>query len=104
LQNVRFQMNKPDLCPALILDYVADAALNGLSVQASHEAESALRFINSKHALLTATRVLTPVAVFLQLEGAGNEGIIVEGGDLSRAALPVAFKSGVTEQAVKLRS
>ncbi len=104
MQNVRFQVATPDLRPALILDHVADVAINGFSVQGNAAAESVLRFIDSKDALLTGTRVLTPSSVFLQLEGSANQGIIVEGGDLSRASSPVAFKSGATESAVKLRN
>jgi hypothetical protein len=72
------------LRPALIFDHIEDAAINGLSVQGNPEAESVLRFIDSKQALLTATRLLTPAAVFLQLEGAANDGIIIDGGDLSK--------------------
>jgi Glycosyl hydrolases family 28 len=104
LQNVRFQVSKPDLRPAVIFDHVEDAAINGLSVQGNTEAESVLRFIDSKQTLMTATRLLTPAAVFLQLEGPSNQGITIEGGDLSKAARPLTFKSGATEQAVKLRS
>jgi polygalacturonase len=104
MQNVRFQVSTPDLRPAMILDHVEDFALNGFSVQGNAEAESVLRFIDSKHALLTATRVLTPSSIFLQLEGADNDAIIVDGGDLSNAKSPVAFKSGATEKAVKLRN
>jgi hypothetical protein len=104
MQNVRFQVATPDLRPALILDHVADVAINGFSVQGNSAAESVLRFIDSKDALLTGTRVLTPSPVFLQLEGSANERIIVEGGDLSRASSPVAFKSGATENAVRLRN
>jgi hypothetical protein len=104
LQNVRFQVATPDLRPALILDHVEDVAISGFSVQGNAAAESVLRFIDSKQALLTGTRVLTPSSVFLQLEGSANEGIIVEGGDLSRASSPVAFKSGATESAIKLRN
>jgi hypothetical protein len=69
LRNVRFQVSKPDLRPAVIFDHVEDAAINGLSVQGNAEAESLLRFIDSKQTLMTATRLLTPAAVFLQLEG-----------------------------------
>jgi hypothetical protein len=104
MQNVRFQVSTPDLRPAIILDHVEDVAINGLSVQGNIQAESVLRFIDSKHALLTATRVLTPSPAFLQLEGRANEGIIIEGGDLSRSATPVAYKDGATDGAVKLRS
>ncbi len=104
LQNVRLQTSQPDLRPAVIFDHVEDAAIIGLSVQGNQQAESALRFIDSKQTLLTATRVLTPAAVFLQLEGTANEGITIDGGDLSRAAKPLAFTSGATEKGVKLRS
>jgi hypothetical protein len=104
LQNVRFQVSTPDLRPAVIFDHVEDAVFNGFSVQGNAEAESVLRFIDSKQTLITAPRVLTPSSTFLQLEGEANEGIIVEGGDLSRAASAVAFKFGATESAVKLRN
>jgi hypothetical protein len=104
LSNVRFEVSTPDLRPAVIFDHVEDAGLYGLSVQGNPQAESVLRFIDSKQALLTATRVLTPCSTFLQLEGEGNEGIIVEGGDLSKASSPVAFKNGASESSVKLRN
>jgi len=103
LQNVRFRVSKTDLRPAVIMDHAEDVAFNGLSVDGNKEAESVLRFIDCKEILLTAARVLTPSSTFLQLEGAATEGIIVEGGDLSKAASPVALKHGATEKALKLR-
>jgi hypothetical protein len=104
LQNVRFEVTEPDLRPAVIFDHVEDAAIYGLNVQGNPQAESVLRFIDSRQALLTGSRVLTPAGPFLQLEGEGTDGIIVEGGDLSKAALPVAFKNGASEQSIKLRN
>lgn len=103
LQNVRFQVSAPDLRPALIFDRVGDAAINGFSVQGNPSAESVLRFTGTRQVLLSAARLLTPSAVFLQLEGAANAGIIIDGGDLSPAAAPVACKHGAAESAVKLR-
>src|SRR5262249_5870043 len=64
LQNVRFEVTTPDLRPAVIFDQVVDAAVNGLSAQGNPKAESLLRFINTRDALLTASRGLTPPAVF----------------------------------------
>ncbi|HUA80861.1 MAG TPA: glycosyl hydrolase family 28 protein, partial [Dyella sp.] len=104
LQNVRFEVSTPELRPAVVFDHVEDAAFNGFSVQGNPQAESMLRFTATKQTLITAARVLTPASTFLQVEGQGNEGIIVEGGDLSRAAAPVAFKNGANESAVKLRT
>jgi pectate lyase len=104
LQNVRFELSEPDLRPAVIFDHVEDAALYGLNVQGNPQAESVLRFIDSKQALLTASRVLTPAGPFLQVEGEGSGGIIVEGGDLSKSTSAVAFKNGAPETSVKLRN
>ncbi|HTM24545.1 MAG TPA: glycosyl hydrolase family 28 protein [Vicinamibacterales bacterium] len=104
LQNVRFEVRTPDLRPAVIFDHVEDAAVNGLSVQGNPQAESVVRFIDSTHALLTATRVLTPAAAFLQLEGAATRAITIDGGDLSMAATPVAYKNGATPAAVRVRA
>jgi polygalacturonase len=104
LTNVRLQVSTPDLRPAVIFDHVEDAVFNGFSVEGNTDAESVLRFIDSKQTLITAPRVLTLSSTFLQLEGEANEGIIVEGGDISKAASAVAFKSGATEQSVKLRN
>jgi Glycosyl hydrolases family 28 len=101
LQNVRLQVSSPEMRPAVIFDHVEDVAVNGLSVQANPAAESALRCIDSKQILLTAARLLSPAAVFLQLEGAGNEDIKIDGGDLSKATKAIAYKNGATEKAVK---
>jgi hypothetical protein len=103
LQNVRFQFSSPELRPALILDNVEDVAINGLSVQADASTESALRFINTKDVLLTAPRLLTQTATFLQLEGANNERITIDGGDYSKAGKSLAYKDGAAAKAVKLR-
>ncbi|MGC1186725.1 MAG: glycosyl hydrolase family 28 protein, partial [Candidatus Acidiferrales bacterium] len=103
LANVRFQVSAPELRPALVLDHVEDAAINGLSAQGNPQSESLLRFIATRDVLLTASRVLTPSAVFLQVEGADSKDIIVDGGDLSEADEPLAFRADATEDSVKLR-
>lgn len=103
LHNVRFEVAKPDLRPALILDHVQDVAINGLGAQGNPNAESVLRFTAVQDVLLTASRVLTPAPVFLQIEGDANRNITIDGGDLSKAGTPLAAKSGASETAVKLR-
>jgi hypothetical protein len=104
MQNVRFQVSTPDLRPALIFDHVEDAAINGLSVQGNPLAESVVRFIDCRETLFTGVRVLGQAAVFLQLEGAENEAITIDGGDLSKAASAIAYKNGATESSVKIRA
>jgi hypothetical protein len=102
LNNVRLEIAKEDARPAMVLDHVEDVAVNGLSAQGTKTAESLLRFIETKDVLISATRLLGPAAVFLQVEGAGSAGIRIDGGDLSKATQAVALKAGATKDAVKL--
>jgi hypothetical protein len=104
LHNVRFTVDNPDLRPALVLNNVEDVAIHGLAVQGNPAAESVLRFSGVKDALLSATRVLTPSAAFLQLEGEANANVIVDGGDLTKTKMPIALKAGATKAAVKVRA
>jgi hypothetical protein len=62
-----------------------------------------LRFIESQDVLLNATKLLKPAPVFLQVEGATNENIALDGGDIAKAVAPLAFKNGADEKSVKLR-
>ena len=100
LHNVRLTLADADYRPAVIFDHVADAAVNGLSVQGVKASESLLRFIESKDVLLTAVRVLTPTDTFLRLEGAGCGNIKIDGGDLSKAATPLVFAAGAGPSSV----
>jgi len=104
VQNLRLQYATPDLRPAVIFDHVTDASLNGLSVQAETSTESALRFIDSKDVLITAPRLLTATETFLQVEGAENQAITVDGGDVTKARQALALKNGATAKAVRMRT
>src|SRR5262245_10468135 len=104
LHNVRLEVTSPDLRQAVVFDHVNEAVVNGLSAQGNPQAESLLRFINTRDTLLTASRVLTPTAVFLRVEGAASEGITVDGGHLSKAGNLMAYGGGATKKAVKLRA
>ncbi len=104
LHNVRFELTADDLRPAVVFDHVKDAAVNGLSVQGVERAESLLRFIETSDVLLSGSRVLTPSAVFLQVEGAASKQIAIDGGDFSRAAGPLSFKAGAPRESVRLRT
>lgn len=103
LNNVRFDLAAPDLRPAVVFDHVTDAAVTGLNVQGVKDSESALRFINSKDVLMTASRLTAPAKVFLQVEGADNKNISVDGGDLSKADKPLTLANGANKKSVKLR-
>ena len=104
LQNVRFDLAASDLRPAVVLDHVSDADVNGFTVQGDKNAESVLRFIEAQDVLLSAVRLSKPSQVFLQVEGVTNEAITVDGGDISKAVTPVVFKNGAIGTSVKLRT
>jgi hypothetical protein len=103
LNNVRFDAVKRDVRPAVVLEHVTDASINGFGAQGNPRAKSVLRFIDSQDILLTGPRVLTPAAAFLQVEGAASQGITIDGGDLSKAQAALAFEAGAVKEAVKLR-
>jgi polygalacturonase len=104
LNNARFDLATPDLRPALVFDHVEDVGLNGFSAQGNSEAESLLRFTDTREGLLTACRSLKPCAAFLQVEGTGTDDITIAASDLSKAASPLKFSRGAAKGAVNLRS
>lgn len=103
LNNVRFEVAQTELRPAVVLDNMDDVTIQGLSVQGNSASESALRFRDTRDVLITAPRLLAPAPVFLAVEGTRNQNITVDGGDISKAATPLAFKSGAPETVVKRR-
>jgi len=103
LHNVRFDVTSAELRPAVVLDHVEDASVNGLSVHADPKAESVARFIDSHDVLLSAARVTAPSPTFLRVEGAASRGIMIDGGDLSKAAQAVSVGAGAIESSVRVR-
>jgi polygalacturonase len=104
LQNVRFTLAAPDARPALVMEHVEDAHAVALTLDGAREAESALRLTACRDVLLTAPRLRTPAAVFLRAEGETSAGIAIDGGDIGKAAHPVALKAGAPVEAVKVRT
>jgi polygalacturonase len=103
LNGVRFETEKADLRPAVVLDHVADAELAGVSAQGNPQAKAVFRFVETRDTLVSGARVLTPAAAFLAVEGGASRAITVEGGDVSKAATPVSATAGATREAVKMR-
>jgi hypothetical protein len=103
LQNVRFDFEKPDVRPAVVFDNVQDATLSALSAQGPSQGQPLIRLINAKDVLITAARVITPVATFLSAEGAATEGITIDGGDLRKAKKLSILGDGAKQTAVRIR-
>lgn len=103
LSNIRFEVEAPDLRPAVILHNVEDAVITGCTAQGNGEADSVFRFTDTRQILVSSPRVLGQAAVFLRVEGATCEDIIVDGGDLMRAKQALDLGDGVAKGAVRLR-
>jgi len=103
VQNVRFEVDQPDLRPAVVLEHVSDASFSGLAAQGNPQAKSLLRLVDTQDALIAGARVLSPAAVFAEVEGAGSRGVVIQGGDLSKAASAVSVAGGAEQSAVKVR-
>src|SRR5581483_454468 len=101
LNNVRFTLAAPDSRPAVVFDHVADAAVNGLAIQGDPGAESALRLIDSREVLFSSPRLLTPGAIFLQVEGKDSGSIAIDGGDMAKASQALVFARGAGEGSVR---
>lgn len=104
MSNIRFEVQKPDVRPAIIFRRVEDAAVNGLSVQGNPQATATVRMVDTKQTLVSAARLLTPASLFLRVEGAASEGIVLDGGDLTKAQKPSSTGDGASDHAVKVRS
>ena len=103
LSSVRLETQNPDLRPAVVLDHAQDVTATALAVAGQPNADSTLRLTDSRDVLLTATKLLTPAATFLQVEGARSENITIDGGDITKAAKPLIFASNAQEKAVRMR-
>jgi hypothetical protein len=104
LDNVRVETATPDLRPAVVFDNVTDAHVSGLVSRGNTSAPSVLRCINTKDALISAPRLLTPAAVYLAVEGERSADIALDGGDIRKAAKPATFERGATSKAARLRT
>jgi Glycosyl hydrolases family 28 len=102
LENVTFNYLNRDVRPAVVFNNVSDASINNLSVEGNPDAESALRFINSKKILLSNSRLLTPAKVFLQVEGEDNKDIKIDGGDFTGAEKLINYTRGGAAGVVKV--
>jgi len=104
LANARFDVATHDHRPALVFDHVEDVAVNGFSAQGNADTESLLRFTDTREALLTACRILTPCKAFLEVEGRANSDITIAASDLSKASTPTVFSRGAERESVKVSS
>jgi hypothetical protein len=83
LHNVRLELEKPDLRPALICDDVEDLELTGFKAPGNGD-EPLIRLRNTRGAVIQNCRTLGSVESFLRVEGATSADIALLANDLRR--------------------
>ena len=101
LENVTFDVASPDLRPALVCDDVEDLELANFRAAGNVE-EALLRLCDARQVYIHGCRPLGDVGLFLSVEGAASQGILLQANDLRRAAKSHAVADGAGESAVVL--
>ena len=101
LHNVRFSVRDAEARPAIVLDHVEDATLEGMTATAT-DAESLVRLVACKDILISSPRALSSGKTFLEVEGDASENIKVQGGDISRRARTAVLRDGASKASVTI--
>jgi len=82
IDNVRFELEKPDLRYGILCDDVEDLELSDVKIMGSKEAEALIKLINVRKAFIKGCRSLNKVKSFIKLEGSDCEHIVCDNDDL----------------------
>jgi hypothetical protein len=100
LVNVHLQLAKPDQRHALVFEDVQDALIDALDAQCSPDAEAVIRLADVREVFVRGCRPKAGTNVFLKLEGARSEKIVLTGNDLGGAANGVELSPDVPKTAL----
>ncbi|MHC4807045.1 MAG: glycoside hydrolase family 28 protein, partial [Planctomycetota bacterium] len=100
LLNVQLQLAKGDGRHALVLEDVEDALIDGLDAPCSPGAGSILRLTDVKGVFIRGCRPRAGTDVFLKLQGAQSENVVLAGNDLSDVRKVVERAPDVPETAL----
>jgi len=84
LNNVRFELDAPDLRPAITCDDAEDIEIAGLKADGGLDAESLIRLRNTRGAFVHGSRPLGEISTFVRVEGTNSRDITLSGNDLDR--------------------
>lgn len=104
LHNVKFELDSPDMRPAIVCDDVENLDISGLQAEGNKQAESLIRLQRTRQAFIYGCRPLNDIGTFLRVEGHQSSGITVAASDLHRAKTPVEFDKGAANKAVIMPS
>ncbi len=100
LDNVRFHLESEDLRPAIVCDDVQGLDLRAFRADSYPKVESLLRLQDTQAAFVTGSRVLSPIATFLRVEGPGSKRLVLKGNDLELAGRALSVSESVPPEAV----
>ena len=83
-RNVRLQTDQPDRRPALALDDVEDAMIDGLDTSCLPDTNPVIRIAQTRGVFIRGCRPQGPLDTFLQLTGDATERVVLMGNDLRR--------------------
>jgi hypothetical protein len=98
-EDVTLDISAADLRPALVGEDVEDLELSNFRAAGSGPA-ALLRLHEARKVYLHGCRPLNDIAVFLSVEGAGSQDILLQANDLRRAAQDCTLAEGASVEAI----
>jgi hypothetical protein len=98
-EDVTVDTAAPDLRPALVGEDVENVELSGFRAVGAG-AEGLLRLRDAREVYIHGCRALNEVPLFLQVEGKGSRGILMQANDLRRACNAFALAEGAPADSV----
>jgi len=100
LRNVQLQWAQVDRRHALVFDDVEDVSIDGLDMPYSPGAGAVVRLTNARNVFVRGCRPSDGTDLFLKVDGATSEGIVLTGNDFSGAARAVERTPDVPMKAI----
>jgi hypothetical protein len=99
LENVTFDLENPDLRPALVCEDVDGLELANFRAMGNTQTE-VLRLIDTRRGYIHGCRLLNDVSLFANIEGKASQGLLFQANDLRRAARSHMLEDGAQASAV----
>ncbi len=101
LDGIRLETKTKDLRPAIVFDDAKDVNLSRVQVQGDLEAESLIRFQNTKGAFIQGSGPFAETGTLVRVEGSQSSGIVMAANFLRYVKSPVSSGAEVPTDAVE---
>ncbi|MBB5287243.1 polygalacturonase [Rhabdobacter roseus] len=100
LDQVQLRFAQDDHRPALICDDVEGLELSGLQAQGTSATPALLRLVNVQNAVISGSRPIFEVPLFLSVQGKESKGIVLQNNVLKNAKQKVVAEKGAQKSVV----